>query len=330
MKLLTNSILLSSAILAVSSKQLSWQMGEYGQMVLGQPEKPVEPYSSQMKMATWKIPNFGEKKMSDPEIVSNYLNIMSRYEMVTIQGIRNYSGKAFKKLVANLCRRSGKNYVGITSERLSARGSSKKEQYGYIYNSDYLKVVDQWQYPIDTFHFERPPFVVQFELINHATKNGKKLTFVPVNINAFEAIYETNNLVKVYDAWLERAKMLRNSEQNKNVIFLGDFTLGDDDECEYPCLASDLAECWDKIELNHDPWSGEGRFSWMDAQVGMLTTKVNSGCASDHVVLSGEFMSRDSGICCNKAYYFDSSLGITAHGAMKISEHYPVEFEIRP
>jgi len=82
-----------------------------------------------IKIASFNIQVFGRSKASKPEVMEVLASIISQFDIVAIQEIRDKSGKAIKDLevaVDDL----GENYDFIIGPRLGR--TSSKEQYAYI------------------------------------------------------------------------------------------------------------------------------------------------------------------------------------------------------
>ena len=95
-------------------------------------EEPVSSSSSvdTIRIASFNIQVFGRSKASKPEVMEVLANIISQFDIVAIQEIRDKSGKAIKDLevaVDDL----GENYDYIIGPRLGR--TSSKEQYAYSY-----------------------------------------------------------------------------------------------------------------------------------------------------------------------------------------------------
>lgn len=255
-----------------------------------------------INLATFNIQVFGVTKMSKPHVVDLLLQILSRSHMIAIQEIRDSSQTAFPDLVNQLKKYSGKNYLGLAGPRQGR--SSSKEQYGFIYRSDIMAVKDQWSYPDLTDDFERPPFVVQFELIQPVSRKGYYISFCNIHTKPDNAVDEISNLVNVYDAYVERSK-------NSNMVILGDFNA----DCSYVCKS-----CWDRIEL----WT-DSRFTWL-VDNSFDTTTGKSDCAYDRIVVAGDWIQKSA--CCAAAFDYEHYYGIDHELALEVSDHYPVDFKM--
>ena len=114
-----------------------------------------------LKIATWNLQIFGDKKASDRETLLAYTQIMSQYDIVFIEEIRNLNGTAF----ADLCRSMRDYGCAISSP---AGRSTSKEQYGIFYkNVGLVDTVDyNFKSGIDE-DFERAPYLAKFQRGNY-------------------------------------------------------------------------------------------------------------------------------------------------------------------
>ena len=83
-----------------------------------------------IKIASFNIQVFGRYKASKPEVMETLASIISQFDIVAIQEIRDKSGKAIKDLVVAVDA-LGENYDFIIGPRLGRTNS--KEQYAYFY-----------------------------------------------------------------------------------------------------------------------------------------------------------------------------------------------------
>lgn len=261
--------------------------------------QPTDQVNS-IKIASFNIQIFGVSKMSKPDVVDVLVKILARYDMTMVMEIRDSSQESFPELVNQLKKYSGKNYEYVVSPRTGR--SSSKEQYGFIYRTDRMFVSNEWQYPDLANNFERPPYVVTFELIQPTTHAGGLLTIIPCHAKPDDAIAEMNALVDVYDAVEEMF-------ENPNAIIMGDLNA----DCSYVC-----STCWKDVDLWND-----SRFTWFvnnDAD----TTSGNSDCAYDRIIAAGTWLPRAT--CCAVPFNYQTAYGLDDQLTKDVSDHYPVEW----
>ena len=108
-----------------------------------------------IKIASFNIQVFGRAKASKPEVMATLASIISQFDIVAIQEIRDKSGKAIKDLevaVDDL----GMNYDFIIGPRLGRTNS--KEQYAYMYRVSTIRPGESYTYKEtsgDAIHRER-------------------------------------------------------------------------------------------------------------------------------------------------------------------------------
>jgi endonuclease/exonuclease/phosphatase family metal-dependent hydrolase len=262
----------------------------------------INATSSKIELGSFNIQIFGISKMGKPDVVDILLKILSRYDMCLVMEIRDSSETAFPDLVSQLKEYSGKNYAYIVGPRVGR--SSSKEQYGFIYRTDRMFVHESWQYPDLADQFERPPFLVTFELIQPTSHSGNFLTIIPTHTKPDNAVDEMNALVDVYDAWEEKS-------ENANAIIMGDFNA----DCSYVCKS-----CWSNVDMYNDD-----RFTWyVDTDVD--TTSGNSDCAYDRVVAAGDWLPRAT--CCATPFDYQVAYGLSDQLTKDVSDHYPIEWTL--
>jgi deoxyribonuclease-1-like protein len=111
--------------------------------------------SGQLSIACWNLQIFGPTKASNDTLVSYYAEKLDDHDIFVVQGIRDISGEAIKKLASKV-----PGYDYILSER--AGKSTSKEQYAVFYRTnitrvDYKDYTNQYQ-PM----FQRPPLKIRF------------------------------------------------------------------------------------------------------------------------------------------------------------------------
>ena len=118
-------------------------------------------FSDSVKVASWNLEIFGEKKSNDAQLMNFYAEKIKDYDIVFIQEIRDREETAFPKLCALL-----QNYSCKISSR--AGTTSVKEQYGVIYKKNIELVYLKDYNPAEKKNFERPPIEVSFKIKNYS------------------------------------------------------------------------------------------------------------------------------------------------------------------
>lgn len=110
-----------------------------------------------IKIANWNLEVFGDSKSRNLELMQSYANIISQYDIVFVQEIRDRDSSAFYDLCKLL-----PNYEFRLSSR--AGRSIIKEQYGLLYRRG-IKIRDFKDFnPDHQDRWERPPICASFNI----------------------------------------------------------------------------------------------------------------------------------------------------------------------
>ncbi|MBN3313612.1 DNAS1 protein, partial [Atractosteus spatula] len=268
----------------------------------------VEVTTCSLLIGAFNIRAFGNKKVSNATILDIIVKTVQRYDIVLIQEVRDSDLSATTSLMEALNRGSSPHvYRHIISEPLGR--SSYKERYLFIYRDETVSVVESFQYddgcePCGTDTFNREPFVVMFSSPHSVVQ---EFVLIPQHTSPDAA-------VKEIDALYDVAAHVRNIWNTDNILLLGDFNA----DCDY-VQHSD----WARIRLYTDP-----RYSWLLA-TGIDTTVTNTICTYDRIVASGTDMMK--GVVPGSATVFDfmTTFGLSQAMALAVSDHYPVEVQLK-
>ncbi|KAM8930336.1 deoxyribonuclease gamma-like isoform 2-T2 [Pelodytes ibericus] len=261
-----------------------------------------------MKIASFNARRFGLKKCSDCKILPIITKIIFRYDIIVILEVFDSKEKATKKLVEHLNSCDGDarfNYV--LSKPLGRRGY--KEQYLFLYREDVVQVKEIYQYEDmqqgDEDSFAREPFIVRFQ---SKTTAAKDLTLIPVHTTPKDSVQEIDEL---YDVYLH----IKEKWATQNIMLLGDFN------ADGAYVSSKKMKT---IRLRTDE-----TLHWL-IQDDIDTTATNSTDFSyDRIVVHGDLMKHiipDSA----KPFNFQEAYNLTEEEALAVSDHYPVEVQLKP
>ncbi|XP_058013615.1 deoxyribonuclease-1-like 2 isoform X3 [Ahaetulla prasina] len=216
-----------------------------------------------LQISAFNIRSFGDSKLSDQSVSKIIVKILSRYDLVLVQEVRDADLSAVQELLERLNRASKHSYNYVTSKSLGRE--NYKEMYLFLYSfpsrTQSFSLVDQYQYPNPDSTFSRPPFIVKFA----ASGSKNELVLVPLHTPPNEAVAEIDALYDVYlkiiDKW-----------QTDNIMFLGDFNA----DCSYVGKKD-----WSSVRLRTSEV-----FHWLISD-DVDTTVGNSDCAYDRIVVSG-------------------------------------------
>ena len=290
-------IILLILLLTLSCKHQS--EGKEGQRLILQTEAETV-----ISVAAFNIQVFGRSKMGKVGVPEILADIITRYDVILIQEIRDISETAVYELLDLVNAESNGEYSLLLSDRLGR--TSSKEQYAYFYKTKVLSVLGTYHYDDglepDADIFEREPYLVRFQVVSHL------LNFSMIGIHAApgDAEAEVDYLVDVYQD-------MQTYWQETEVMLLGDFNA----DCTYIS---------DSDQANIRLWQ-DSRFVWWIDDDADTTTK-STDCAYDRIVTHSDLESR---IVADSAgvFRFDQEYGLSAEETEVISDHYPVEIKIR-
>ena len=251
----------------------------------GSPTRPLA-------IANFNIQVFGIAKTKKIEVMKTLGKIITRFDIVAIQEIRDKSGRAIKALEKEVDA-LGQDYAVVIGPRLGR--TTSKEQYAYIYRTDALDYITAYTYDDtdDTFH--RPPFIAQFN-----TKNGD-FSFVLITLHADpdEATEEIEALERVV------ADARAHFPQESHLIILGDLN----------------ADCAYYDEDRRDFALRGDAYRWLITNT-MDTNLASSECTYDRIIITAETIPYTTGHA--KTFRFDTEYGLSEAQAKRVSDHYPV------
>ncbi|XP_028853508.1 deoxyribonuclease gamma-like isoform X2 [Denticeps clupeoides] len=262
-----------------------------------------------LKICSFNVQSFGEKKMSKPEVMDVIVECIDRCDVMLIMEIKDGRGLAFPKLMAELNRKYGSTrneFSFVISARLGR--NTYKEQYAFIYRPRLVSVTSVYQYPDmqsgDEDVFAREPFIVRF---SSPKTEVKDFVIIPIHTAPEAAVREIDEL---YDVFLDVKQRWR----PENFIIMGDFN----GACSYVPKKQ-----WCNIRLRSN-----SSFLWLTDDRVDTTVKVSTRCAYDRVVLHGEKMIQAVKQTSVEVYDFKEAYGLTEEQALAVSDHFPLAITV--
>ncbi|KAM4695851.1 deoxyribonuclease-1-like [Rhinophrynus dorsalis] len=260
------------------------------------------------KIASFNIQRFGISKVDDPIVLGLLIKILRQYELVSIQEVMSSDDTAIIRLVQELNSATGFHYNVLISDHLGR--SSYREKYAYIYREDILKPT-QWYHYDDgcencgTDTFIREPFVARFSSL---TTELKDFALVSIHTSPDYAVREVDAL---YDVWEDAKQRLL----MEDILIMGDYNA----DCSYVSTKH-----WPMIRLRH-----ENSLQWLIGDEADTTVSTNTNCAYDRLVVGGAGLQSAVIAATAKAFNFQVEYGLTYEETKAVSDHYPVEVELR-
>lgn len=191
---------------------------------------------------------FGQSKINNPVAMKYLPMILSRYDIVALQEIRDEAGTSFPLLVKNMSDTYNISYNYVVSDRLGT--TSSKEQYIFLYNPN--KVTFKKSIQSGDTLFERPPFGAEFQAGN--------FTFIMIDIHT-----KPENTQSEMQAMNVAAGLTLAQFNTTNLIILGDMNA----DCTY---------------FKRTPYI-LNNYKWLISD-DMDTTVSNTDCAYDRIIIS--------------------------------------------
>ncbi|XP_054473538.1 deoxyribonuclease-1-like isoform X2 [Anoplopoma fimbria] len=259
-----------------------------------------------MKIAVFNVLNMGMRKVNNEFVCENLIKIVSRYSVVVMLEVKDQKGEAMKTFLSKLNSDGGNRshpYSMMCSKPLGR--SSYKEKFVFFYREDEAKVVDSFQYEEeDEDVLAREPFILHFSFPNTAVQ---ELVLIPVHSKPEDAAIELNALDDVVDAVKKRWN-------NKNIMILGDFNadgryLSKKNKAESRLCSAD--------------------YHWLiDDDVDTTTSNLNDH-TYDRIVVHGKTLLNGVVPGSAKSFNFQTAFNLKDKDAQRISDHYPVEVELK-
>ncbi|NXO02857.1 DNAS1 protein, partial [Rhinopomastus cyanomelas] len=260
-----------------------------------------------LKISAFNIKAFGDSKMSNQTVANIIVSILSRYDIVLVQEVRDADLSSVKKLMDLLNSAPSRPYNYLVSIPLGR--TSYKEQYLFIYRSDMVSVMDSYYYDdgcesCGTDTFSREPFIVKFF---SPTTQVEQFVMVPLHSEPSHAPEEIDALYDVYTDVVNKWAM-------NDILFLGDFNA----DCSYVTSSQ-----WQSIRLRHF-----STCQWLIPD-SADTTVTDTDCAYDRIVACGTALRQDiepgSAIVNN----FQKTFHLQTKDALAVSDHFPVEVTLK-
>ncbi|KAK2861650.1 hypothetical protein Q5P01_001183 [Channa striata] len=261
-----------------------------------------------MKIASFNVQRFGKNKISDPEILKILIKIVSRYDIILILEVVDSTGASVRAFLDAL-NKSNKNthYTMTISSRLG--GTVYKEQFMFLYREDVVKLVDTYQFDdVKTLGrdvFNRDPYIVRFHCPKAVMED---LVLIPVHTKPEGSEKELDELYQVFEH-------VRKKWHTDNIMILGDFNAGG---------ASVSKKGMKKIRIRKDE-----NFHWLIKDDDDTTASNKNDNSYDRIVVYGDDMLEAVKPNSAKPFNFQVAFKLSDEEALNVSDHYPVEVELK-
>ncbi|XP_072927691.1 deoxyribonuclease-1-like isoform X1 [Hemitrygon akajei] len=263
--------------------------------------------SQGLKIAAFNIQRFGQSKLDDPVTHDILIQILQRYDLITIEEVMHSDNNAITNLVEDLNRATHLSYNFIISDYLGR--SSYKEKYAFVYKEKILKPMGWYHFDdgcekCGTDTFMREPFIVHFHSLTTIVKD-----FVLAAIHTSPS-YAVREVDALYDVWADARKHFN----TENILILGDYNAA----CSYV-----KEEDWSKIRLRKYE-----KFRWLIGDNVDTTVSRNTHCAYDRFVVTTDGLLDTIVPGSVKVFNFQEAYHLEYQTVKDVSDHYPIELEM--
>lgn len=272
-------------------------------------QRPVDT----LRIATFNIQVFGDKKSSTREIAGEGVDVMgtiakvvSNFDLVAIQEI-HADGLPIRRLV-DLINASGGRYAGTVSEPLRSEGSNYTESYAFVWDDTRVKLVQNSAYVVHDNHkrMDREPMVASFEARVPPVPGQAPFRFTMINAHTDPDKVSANNQeneINVLDDVFVRVRQYEyESAGEEDCILVGDLNVDTGGLQELAMIPSVVSiggdvktntrrtKTYDHILLDQNMTREyTGRFGVLDFQRDLGLTERQALLISDHMPLWAEF-----------------------------------------
>ena len=182
------------------------------------PPQPVN-MGPTIRIASFNIQVFGNKKASKPYVMQELADIVNQFDLVAIQEIRSTNEYLIPNFV-QLVNRSGRQFDHVIGPRLGI--TTSKEQYVYLFDTQKIEIDHNSVYTISDPDglLHREPLVATFRT---RVNPDQAFTFTLINMHTDPDIVQ-----KEMDVLADVYRVVRRSGRGEDdIILLGDFNADD-------------------------------------------------------------------------------------------------------
>ncbi|XP_040015576.1 deoxyribonuclease 1 like 4, tandem duplicate 1 isoform X1 [Xiphias gladius] len=261
-----------------------------------------------MKVASFNIQKFGKNKVSDPDVLAILTKIVSRYDIIVILEVVDITGESVKTFLDSLNRSNSRHHYTL---KISSRlGRTRyKEQFMFLYRDDMVDLADSHQFDDQLTEggdvFARDPYILRFRCHNTVLKD---LVMIPVHTKPEDSEKELDELYDVF-------QHVKQKWRTDNVMILGDFNAD--------------GSYVSKSEMKDIRIRSDKNFHWLIGDDVDTTASTGNNYTYDRIVIYGDDMLRSIIPNSAKPFNFQKAYGLSEEQALKVSDHYPVEVELK-
>lgn len=184
--------------------------------------------SETIRIATFNIQAFGEKKSSDENVMKVIAQVISQFDVIAIQEVRGQDAAPIRRLV-DLINRSGGRYTATVSEPIGR--NTYQESYAFVWDENRIQMVPQSAYVVtDTAdRMFREPMVASFQ-VRTGTADGRvpfRFTMINAHTSPSEvsASAASNEMDVLDDVFVSVRNFDYGQTGEEDFILLGDLNV---------------------------------------------------------------------------------------------------------
>ncbi|XP_046882128.1 deoxyribonuclease-1-like [Hypomesus transpacificus] len=263
-----------------------------------------------MKIASFNIQKLGLNKVGNKDVLSYIIKIVSRYSVILILEVVDRSGEAMTTFLQELNNTKANRKHPYTMNQSSRLGrDSYKEQFVFLYREDQVRLTDSYQYEDDQAGdedaFAREPYILRFTCLSTVLSD---LVLIPVHTRPTDSQKELDELYDVVE-------VVRKKWKTDNIMILGDFNA----DGRY-VSRSGMRD----IKIHSDR-----SYHWLIADDVDTTTSTANDHTYDRIVVYGNNMMAAIVPNSAKPFNYQQEFHLSTDIALSISDHYPVEVELK-
>jgi deoxyribonuclease-1-like protein len=175
-----------------------------------------------IKIASFNIRDFGDKKLNDSRVVYTLADVIRQFDVVAIQEIST-KNEQHMELFVRMINSTVRKYDYVVGPRLG--NTSQKEQYAFVFNTEKIMIDRNSVYtvgdPDNLLH--REPLVASFATTIEPSSSAFTFTLINVHTDPSSPV-----LQQELEALAEVYRVVRRAGGNEDdVIMLGDFNASD-------------------------------------------------------------------------------------------------------
>lgn len=267
-------------------------------------EQLGEKQPETIRVATFNIQVFGDKKSSDAEVMEHLARIVARFDVVAIQEVRTGTALPVDRLV-DLINRSGGRFQASVSPPIGR--TSQVESYAYVWDATRIMLTPESAYMVrdgegDEDRMHREPWVASFQSRTVAAEGRQPFTFTLINAHTDpDEVTDSaryNELDVLDDVFVRVRRYEYEDRGEEDFILLGD------------------------LNVDQEGLSELGQIPGVTSIAGNVKTNTAGTETYDHIVLDSrmtrEFTGRFGVID------FEKDLGLSHEEAIRVSDHLPL------